>query len=62
MGGRRLAMIEGQAVPVADLASLIGMSAKGVGPWVILGVAEQQGYAARDLARAIASKLTRSGR
>jgi two-component system, chemotaxis family, sensor kinase CheA len=42
VGGRRLAMIEGQAVPVADLASLIGMSAKGGGPWVILGVAEQQ--------------------
>ena len=42
MGGRRLAMIDGQAVPVTDLASLIGMSAKAGGPWVILGAAEQQ--------------------
>jgi two-component system, chemotaxis family, sensor kinase CheA len=42
MGGRRLAMIDGQGVPVTDLASLIGMSAKGGGPWVILGTAEQQ--------------------
>ena len=42
MGGRRLAMIDGLAVPVTDLASLIGMSVKAGGPWVILGSGEQQ--------------------
>jgi two-component system chemotaxis sensor kinase CheA len=42
MGGRRLAMIDGVGVPVTDLASLIGMTAKTGGPWVILGSAEQQ--------------------
>ncbi|HEV2036394.1 MAG TPA: response regulator [Candidatus Dormibacteraeota bacterium] len=42
MGGRRLAMIDGVGVPVTDLASLIGMTAKIGGPWVILGTAQQQ--------------------
>lgn len=42
MGGRRLAMIDGVGVPVTDLASLIGMTAKIGGPWVILGTAAQQ--------------------
>jgi two-component system chemotaxis sensor kinase CheA len=42
MGNRRLAMIDGQAVPVTDLASLIGKKATCEGPWVILGSAPNQ--------------------
>ena len=42
MGNRRLAMIDGQAVPVTDLARLIGKAASCEGPWVILGSAPDQ--------------------
>jgi two-component system chemotaxis sensor kinase CheA len=42
MGNRRLAMIDGQAVPVTDLARLIGKPAKCEGPWVIVGSAPAQ--------------------
>jgi len=42
MGGRKLAMIDGQGVPVTDLAALIGRTTVGDGPWVILGTAPQQ--------------------
>jgi two-component system chemotaxis sensor kinase CheA len=42
MGNRRLAMIDGQAVPVTDLARLIGKAAPCEGPWVILGSAPDQ--------------------
>jgi two-component system chemotaxis sensor kinase CheA len=42
MGNRRLAMIDGQAVPVTDLARLIGKPAKCEGPWVIVGTAPAQ--------------------
>src|SRR6202049_504155 len=42
MGNRRLAMIDGQAVPVTDLARLIGKTAPCEGPWVILGSAPDQ--------------------
>jgi two-component system chemotaxis sensor kinase CheA len=42
MGDRRLAMIDGQAVQVTNLASLIGKTAPCEGPWVILGSAPDQ--------------------
>lgn len=39
VSGRRLAVIDGQAVPVSDLAELLGLPAAGGGPWVLLGTA-----------------------
>ena len=40
ISGRMLAVIDGQAVPVSDLATLLGMPAAEGGPWVLLGTAE----------------------
>ncbi|MHB8613112.1 MAG: hybrid sensor histidine kinase/response regulator [Candidatus Dormibacteraceae bacterium] len=39
VSGKRLAVIDGQAVPVYDLAELLGMPTTGAGPWVLLGTA-----------------------
>ncbi|HZK74586.1 MAG TPA: response regulator, partial [Clostridia bacterium] len=39
VSGRRLAVIDGQAVPVSDLAELLGLPAADGGPWVLLGTA-----------------------
>jgi two-component system chemotaxis sensor kinase CheA len=40
VSGKNLAVIDGHAVPVSDLASLLGLPSAGVGPWVLLGPAE----------------------
>ncbi len=37
VSGKSLAVIDGQAVPVSDLATLLGLPTVGVGPWVLLG-------------------------
>ena len=37
VSGRKLAVIDGQAVPVSDLASLLGLPSADGGPWVLLG-------------------------
>ena len=37
VSGKRLAVIDGQAVPVYDLAELLGLPTIGAGPWVLLG-------------------------
>ena len=37
VSGKRLAVIDGQAVPVYDLAELLGLPIIGAGPWVLLG-------------------------
>jgi two-component system chemotaxis sensor kinase CheA len=39
VSGKSLAVIDGLAVPVSDLASLLGLPTIGVGPWVLLGTA-----------------------
>ena len=39
VSGRRLAVIDGQAVPVSDLAELLGLPAAEGGPWILLGTA-----------------------
>jgi two-component system chemotaxis sensor kinase CheA len=39
VSGKSLAVIDGQAVPVSDLATLLGLPTAGVGPWVLLGTA-----------------------
>jgi two-component system, chemotaxis family, sensor kinase CheA len=39
VSGRRLAVIDGQAVPVSDLAALLGLPSADGGPWVLLGTA-----------------------
>jgi two-component system chemotaxis sensor kinase CheA len=39
VSGRMLAIIDGQAVPVSDLATLLGLPPAGAGPWVLLGTA-----------------------
>ena len=39
VSGKSLAVIDGLAVPVSDLASLLGLPAAAVGPWVLLGTA-----------------------
>jgi two-component system chemotaxis sensor kinase CheA len=39
VSGRNLAVIDGQAVPVSDLASLLGLPSAAGGPWVLLGTA-----------------------
>jgi two-component system chemotaxis sensor kinase CheA len=40
VSGKNLAVVDGQAVPVSDLASLLGLPSAGVGPWVLLGSAD----------------------
>jgi two-component system, chemotaxis family, sensor kinase CheA len=40
VSGKNLAVVDGHAVPVSDLASLLGLHSAGVGPWVLLGTAE----------------------
>ena len=40
VSGRMLAIVDGQAVPVSDLASLLGLPAAVGGPWVLLGTAD----------------------
>jgi two-component system chemotaxis sensor kinase CheA len=37
VSGKNLAVVDGQAVPVSDLATLLGLPSAGVGPWVLLG-------------------------
>jgi len=39
VSGKSLAVIDGLAVPVSDLASLLGLPTVGAGPWVLLGTA-----------------------
>jgi two-component system chemotaxis sensor kinase CheA len=39
VSGKSLAVIDGQAVPVSDLATLLGLPTAGIGPWVLLGTA-----------------------
>jgi two-component system, chemotaxis family, sensor kinase CheA len=39
VSGRNLAVVDGQAVPVSDLASLLGLPSADSGPWVLLGTA-----------------------
>jgi two-component system chemotaxis sensor kinase CheA len=41
VSGRKLAVIDGLAVPVSDLASLLGLPVAGGGPWVLLGTAAE---------------------
>ncbi len=40
VSGRQLAVVDGRAVPVADLARLLGLPSAEGGPWVLLGTAE----------------------
>ena len=40
VGGKNLAVVDGHAVPVSDLASLLGLPTSHGGPWVLLGTAE----------------------
>jgi len=40
VGGKNLAVVDGHAVPVSDLASLLGLPTSNGGPWVLLGTAE----------------------
>jgi two-component system chemotaxis sensor kinase CheA len=40
VSGKNLAVVDGQAVPVSDLATLLGLPSAGVGPWVLLGSAD----------------------
>jgi two-component system chemotaxis sensor kinase CheA len=37
VGGKKLAVVDGLAVPVSDLAELLGLPNAGVGPWVLVG-------------------------
>jgi two-component system, chemotaxis family, sensor kinase CheA len=39
VSGRRLAVVDGLAVPVSNLAALLGLPASEGGPWVLLGTA-----------------------
>ncbi|HEX7265621.1 MAG TPA: response regulator [Candidatus Dormibacteraeota bacterium] len=39
VSGRRLAVVDGAAIPVSDLAGLLGLPAAKEGPWVLLGTA-----------------------
>jgi two-component system chemotaxis sensor kinase CheA len=39
VGGKKLAVIDGLAVPVSDLAALLGLPTAEGGPWVLLGTA-----------------------
>ncbi len=40
VSGKNLAVVDGHAVPVSDLAALLGLPSAGVGPWVLLGSAD----------------------
>jgi two-component system chemotaxis sensor kinase CheA len=40
VNGKNLAVVDGRAVPVSDLAALLGLPSAGVGPWVLLGSAD----------------------
>jgi len=40
VSGRRLAVVDGRAIPVSDLAALLGLPSAEEGPWVLLGTAE----------------------
>jgi two-component system chemotaxis sensor kinase CheA len=40
VSGKNLAVVDGHAVPVSDLATLLGLPSAGVGPWVLLGTVE----------------------
>jgi two-component system, chemotaxis family, sensor kinase CheA len=37
VGGRQLAVVDGRAIPVSDLAALLGLPSAEKGPWVLLG-------------------------
>ena len=37
VSGKKLAIVDGLAVPVSDLAALLGLPTAGTGPWVLLG-------------------------
>src|SRR5260370_7640339 len=39
VSGKNLAVVDGHAVPVSDLAALLGLPSAGVGPWVLLSSA-----------------------
>jgi two-component system chemotaxis sensor kinase CheA len=39
VSGRKLAVVDGQAVPVSNLAELLGLPSTDGGPWVLLGTA-----------------------
>ena len=39
VSGRKLAVVDGRAVPVSDLAALLGLPSTDRGPWVMLGTA-----------------------
>jgi two-component system, chemotaxis family, sensor kinase CheA len=40
VSGRQLAVVDGRAVPVSDLAALLGLPSAEKGPWVLLGTVE----------------------
>ncbi len=40
VSGRQLAVVDGRAIPVSDLAALLGLPSGQGGPWVLLGTAE----------------------
>ena len=40
VSGRMLAIVDGQAVPVSDLATLLGLPRAEGGPWILLGTAD----------------------
>jgi two-component system chemotaxis sensor kinase CheA len=40
VSGRQLAVVDGRAIPVSDLATLLGLPSAEGGPWVLLGTAE----------------------
>ena len=40
VSGRQLAVVDGRAIPVSDLAALLGLPSAEGGPWVLLGTAD----------------------
>jgi two-component system chemotaxis sensor kinase CheA len=40
VSGRKLAVVDGRAVPVSDLATLLGLPTADKGPWVLLGTTD----------------------
>jgi len=40
VSGRRVAVVDGHAIPVSDLAALLGLPSAEQGPWVLLGTQE----------------------
>jgi two-component system chemotaxis sensor kinase CheA len=40
VSGRQLAVVDGHAIPVSDLATLLGLPSAEGGPWVLLGTAD----------------------